>query len=76
MTEKLYWTTPQLADRLGISQSKLRYWASYFGDAEKRKGNHRRFFNREEVAKFERVKELVMVEGFTLEGAKIKLKQK
>lgn len=74
LTQKIYWTTREVADKLNVPPSKIRYWLSYFGDVDKRNKAMKRFFNQKEVEKIEKIYQLVEVEKYKLEGAKLKLK--
>lgn len=71
--EKIYWTTGEVADMLKIKESNVRFWCIMFGEPNKRKGNNR-FFNKKEVERMQKIYQLLKVERYTIEGAKIKLK--
>lgn len=73
VTQKLYWTIGEVAIKLQLPETTIRYWCSVFGDASRKKVNNR-YFNRDEVARLVDIYTLVKVEKYTLKGAKLKLK--
>ena len=73
--EKLYYTIGEVSDLLGLNASQIRYWETEF-DALKpkkdRKGN--RLFTKEDIETIKLIHHLVKEKGFTIDGAKTKLK--
>lgn len=73
--EKLYWTIGEVADELGVNNSTIRFWEKEFGmSAARRTGKGDRLYTRKEIEQFQRVQQLVKDEGYTLNGAKARLK--
>ena len=60
---------------LGLNASQIRYWETEFGSLKPkkdRKGN--RLFTKEDIETIKLIHHLVKEKGFTIEGAKTKLK--
>lgn len=75
--EKLYYTIGEVAERLGVNTSQLRYWEKEFGGLKpKRTGKGDRLYTKEDIATIERIHHLVKEKGFTIQGAKDALKAK
>ncbi len=73
--EKLYHTIGEVAEMLEVNTSLLRYWEKEFGGLRpKRTGKGDRLYTKDDIAKIERIHELVKVKGFTISGAKEALK--
>jgi len=75
-TEKLYYPIGEVAEMFNVNASLIRFWEKEFDiirPKKNKKGN--RLFTKEDIENFKRIFVLVREEGFTLEGAKQKLKQ-
>jgi DNA-binding transcriptional MerR regulator len=73
--EKLYYTIGEVAEMFNVNASLIRFWEKEFDiikPAKNKKGN--RLFTKEDVDNFYIIYHLVKERGFTLEGAKKKLK--
>ena len=73
--EKLYYTIGEVSEMLGLNASQIRYWETEFGSLKPkkdRKGN--RLFTKEDIETIKLIHHLVKEKGFTIEGAKSKLK--
>lgn len=73
---KLYFTIGEVADKFGVNTSLIRFWEKEFDiikPKKNKKGN--RLFTKEDVDNFYIIYHLVKERGYTLEGAKKKLKQ-
>ncbi|MBS1618282.1 MAG: MerR family transcriptional regulator [Bacteroidetes bacterium] len=73
--EKLYYTIGEVSEMLGLNASQIRYWETEFGELrpkKDRKGN--RLFTKEDIETIRLIHHLVKEKGFTIEGAKAKLK--
>lgn len=73
--EKLYYTIGEVSEMLGLNASQIRYWETEFGELKPkkdRKGN--RLFTKEDIETIRLIHHLVKEKGFTIEGAKSKLK--
>ncbi len=72
---KLYYSIGEVAEMFKVSASLLRFWESEFdilAPKKNRKGN--RLFTPEDIRNLKIIYHLVKERGFTLEGAKRKLK--
>ena len=76
LPEKLYYSIGEVADAFSVKTSLIRFWEKEF-DAIKPKKNAKgnRRFTREDIRNLELIYYLVKERGFTLEGAKIHLKE-
>ena len=74
--EKKYYTISEVAEILGVNQSKIRYWEKEFSQFIKprrsRKGN--RMFSQKDIENLKLIKHLVEDLGLKLKGAKQFLK--
>lgn len=75
--EKKYFTIGEVAVKLGVSVSLIRFYEKEFSllNPRKTRGGTRKF-NQDDLHLLERIIQLVKVEGFTIAGAKEKLKIK
>ena len=74
---KLYYSIGEVAEKLDVNTSLLRFWEKEFQfevSKKNKKGN--RLFSLKEIEKINKIYQLVKVEGYTLEGAKKALKNK
>ncbi len=76
LPEKLYYSIGEVADAFGVNTSLVRFWEKEF-DVLKPKKNAKgnRKFTPEDIKNLELIYHLVKERGFTLEGAKIHLKE-
>ncbi len=71
---KRYYTIGEVARLLGLEPHVLRFWEKEFGKFIKpRRISGRRFYPKEQVEVFRRIKTLLYEEGYTISGAKKKL---
>lgn len=73
--EKLYYTIGEVSEMLGLNASQIRYWETEFTSLKPkkdRKGN--RLFTKEDIETIKLIHHLVKEKGFTIDGAKTKLK--
>lgn len=73
--EKLYYSIGEVAQMFSVNQSLIRFWEKEFDiiqPQKNKKGN--RMFTKADVANFRIIFNLVKERGFTLQGAKDKLK--
>ncbi len=77
LPEKLYYSIGEVATAFDVNTSLIRFWEKEF-DALKPKKNAKgnRKFTPEDIKNLELIYHLVKERGFTLEGAKIHLKEK
>lgn len=66
----------ELADKLELERFVVRFWEKEFSIKTKRSQGSQRFYDENDLRKFETIKRLLYEEGFTISGAKKKLKDK
>jgi DNA-binding transcriptional MerR regulator len=72
---KLYYSISEVAELFKVNASLIRFWEKEFDiikPARSKKGN--RMFTKEDLENFKLIFHLVKEKGFTLDGAKTKLK--
>ena len=76
LPERLYYNIGEVAAAFGVNTSLIRFWEKEF-DALKPKKNAKgnRKFTPQDIKNLELIYHLVKERGFTLEGAKIHLKE-
>ena len=76
LPEKLYYSIGEVAEAFGVNTSLIRFWEKEF-DVLKPKKNAKgnRKFTPQDIKNLELIYHLVKERGFTLEGAKIHLKE-
>jgi DNA-binding transcriptional MerR regulator len=74
MEGKLYYTIGEVAEIMQTSTSQLRYWSGEFhlNVRKNRKGD--RLFQKDDLEKLKLIQHMLKDEGFTIEGAKKRLK--
>ena len=73
---KLYYSIGEVAETLGVNASLLRFWEKEFDSLspqKNKKGN--RIYTDKDMKTLQTIKYLVKDRGFTLDGAKKKLKE-
>ena len=76
LTEKLFYKIGEVAEMFGVNVSLIRFWEKEFNilkPKKNKKGN--RMFTKKDVDNLTIIYHLVKERGFTLEGAKMKLKE-
>ena len=74
--EKLYYSISEVAEKFNVNASLIRYWEKEFDlikPQKNKKGD--RFFTQKDIDNFSIIYHLVKENGFTIEGAKKKLKE-
>ncbi len=66
----------ELANKLELERFVVRFWEKEFNIKTKRSQGSQRFYDENDLKKFELIKKLLYEEGFTIVGAKKKLKEK
>lgn len=75
--EKKYYSIGEVATMLGVATSLIRFWESEFSIIKPRKNKKgNRQFTKDDIANLKLVYHLVKEKGYTLQGAKEKLKEK
>jgi len=73
--EKLYYTIGEVAEMMDVNASLLRYWEKEFEILKPKKNSKGdRFFTRDDIEKIKLIFHLVKEKGYTLDGAKSRLK--
>ncbi len=74
--EKLYYSIGEVAKMFDVSNSLIRFWENEFDILQPRKNRKGdRLFTQEDIYHLKIIFHLVKEQGFTLEGAKKKLKE-
>ena len=74
---KLYYTIGEVADMFSVNASLLRFWEKEFAiiqPKKNKKGN--RLFTTKDIENFNKIYQLVKINGYTLDGAKKAFKSK
>jgi DNA-binding transcriptional MerR regulator len=74
-TEKLFYSIGEVADMFNVNASLIRFWEKEFdviSPSKNKKGN--RLFTKKDIENFKLIFHLVKEKGYTLQGAKDKLK--
>lgn len=74
--EKLYFTISEVAQKFNVATSLIRFWETEFDILKPRKtakGN--RLYSKKDIENFSLIYHLVKEKGYTLDGAKKKLKE-
>ena len=75
-TEKLFYKIGEVADMFAVNVSLIRFWEKEFEILKHKKNNKgNRMFTKKDVDNLTIIYHLVKERGFTLEGAKQKLKE-
>jgi DNA-binding transcriptional MerR regulator len=70
-TDKLYYTIGEVAEMYHVKHSLIRFWEKEFGIIHLHKNNKgNRLFTKKDLQTFDKIYNLVKVQGYTLEGAK------
>ena len=76
LPEKLYYGIGEVAEAFGVNTSLIRFWEKEFDAIQpKKNAKGNRKFTKEDIKNLELIYHLVKERGFTLEGAKIHLKE-
>ncbi len=72
---KLYYRIGEVAEIVGVEPHVLRYWETEFRSIKPQKSRKgQRIYSRRDVERLLRVKELLYTEGFTIAGARKRLR--
>ncbi|TXF87074.1 MerR family transcriptional regulator [Neolewinella aurantiaca] len=73
---KLYYSIGEVAERLGVNASQLRFWETEFKHIKPNKNSRgERRFTKENIRQLEEVEYLLKERGFTIEGARKEIAQ-
>ncbi len=74
---KLYYRIGEVADLVGVGTHVLRYWESEFRSIRPQKSRKgQRIYSRKDVERLLKVKELLYTQGFTIAGARKRLRER
>ncbi|MEH0007461.1 MAG: MerR family transcriptional regulator [Flavobacteriales bacterium] len=74
---KCYYTIGEVAEAMGVNASLLRFWEKEFEMVKPKKNKRgKRFYAAADIERLKRIHELVRESGFTLAGARQKLKRR
>ncbi len=73
--EKFYFRIGEVSQILGVKPHVIRYWEQEFNLRPKRGAGMQRRYTREEVERLKTIRRLLYEEGFTIAGAKRKLRE-
>ena len=77
LPEKLYYNIGEVAKAFNVNTSLIRFWEKEFDVLQpKKNAGGKRKFTRDDIKNFQIIYHLVKERGYTLEGAKIQLKEK
>lgn len=65
-----------LAEKLAVEKFVIRFWEKEFNFKTYRSDGGQRFYNNEDLERFQRIKELLYDRGFTIAGAKREIHKK
>jgi DNA-binding transcriptional MerR regulator len=75
LQSKLYYSISEVSKHLNVATSLLRYWETEFNTINpKRNAKGKRFYTTADIEEIQRVYLLVKEKGYTLQGAKDKIK--
>ncbi|NQV77851.1 MAG: MerR family transcriptional regulator [Lutibacter sp.] len=76
LPEKRYYKIGEVAKAFGLNTSHIRFWENEFDVLKPKKNNKgNRLFTQEDLKNLKLIYHLVKEKGFTLEGAKSKMKE-
>lgn len=75
--DKRYFTIGEVSELCSVKPHVLRYWEQEFPQLRpvKRRGN-RRYYKQQDIKLIRNIRELLYVQGFTIQGARGQLKEK
>ncbi len=68
--DKLFFRIGEVAELVGVESHVLRYWETEFRMRPQRSGSGQRMYQKKDIARFLRVRQLLHDEGFTIAGAR------
>ena len=74
---KLYYRIGEVASALGVEPHVLRYWETEFSSVRPQKSSRgQRVYSHRDLERLRRIKQLLHVEGYTIAGARKKMRTK
>jgi len=74
-SQKLFYTIAEVSKITGIKPYILRYWESEFNQLKPERENGRRRYRMEHIQLIMRIKQLLYEEGYTIAGARSRLRK-
>jgi DNA-binding transcriptional MerR regulator len=74
--DKFYFKIGEVSDLLGVKPYVVRFWESEFNLSTAKNRSRHRVFKRNEVELLLEIRQMLHVERFTIEGARLKLKDR
>jgi DNA-binding transcriptional MerR regulator len=76
LNDKLYYSISEVAEQAGVKPYVLRFWEKEFPQLKPKKNRSgNRSYQQKDIDLISQIKHLLYEEGFTIEGAKSKLKE-
>lgn len=76
LPDKLYYNIREVSAHFNVAPSLLRFWEKEFPHlATKRNARGVRFYTKQNIADIQELYDLIKTQGFTLDGARIQLKE-
>lgn len=77
MKEKLFYSTTEVAEMLGVNASSLRFWEKEFKQLKPRRNTKgTRFYSPDDIALIKQIIFLIDEQKLTLDGVRLKLSQR
>jgi DNA-binding transcriptional MerR regulator len=74
---KLYYSIGEIAKMFDVNTSLIRFWESEFKEIQPKKNKRGiRVFTPKDIETFNKIYNLIKIQGFTIDGAKKELKEK
>ena len=74
--EKVYWSITEVAQMFDVNASAIRFWEKNFEILKPKKNNYGdRVFVKKDIENLKKIHHLLKEKGYTLEGARKKLKE-
>lgn len=73
---KLYHSISEVCEIFGVEKHVLRYWEQEFGPLNPKKRSNQRIYSAKDIELIRKIYNLLYVEKFTIEGARLQLKKK
>lgn len=75
LPNRLFYKIGEVSQLLGVEPYVLRYWETEFKLKLSKSKNGQRLYQKKDIDQFTRVKDLLYKDGFTISGARKKLKE-
>lgn len=68
--EKVCWRISEVAEKFGLPITRIRCWDNYFKVSHKRGSRKERIYTNEDIEKIAYIRKLILIDMYTLAGAK------